>query len=532
VCRIVSTGVNAGTLFGVDTERVLGGRYRLEGRLGSGGMSVVWRARDEVLGRSVAVKLLAGQYASDPLFRQRIHDEARAAAALSHPNVAQVYDFGESDEPGDRVPYVVMELVAGRTLAERLAAGPVPAKTAFRICAEVAAALAAAHAEGLVHRDVKPANVMLAPAGAKVVDFGIAAAVRPPRGTGPDSELYGTPAYLAPERLTGDAVEPASDVYALGVLLYKMLAGQLPWSAETSTQMLTAQVYIPPAPLPVLPDVPGEVADLCRRCLDKEPANRPTARELTTALAHAAGVGTIDDDLTHALAVAPGGKPPTSAVRSPAADAGTAGAGTAGAGTARTGTTGAIERRRRVTVVAGTLLALVAAGMGSWLYWAGDTHRRASGQISGQERPAAEQASASQTGARGSASPSASGTPGSPQTPLSGVANGTPLPGTPSPSSRPPSAGTPTPTSPASKPTQPQQRSLSSEGGTVVATCTPDDLAQLLSWTPTKPYKVDRIDAGPASAAVAVFRHGNKTVQMTITCANGVPSATTIPPGN
>jgi hypothetical protein len=495
---------------------VLGGRYRLEGRLGSGGMSVVWRARDEVLGRSVAVKLLAGQYASDPLFRQRIHDEARAVAALSHPNVAQVYDFGESDEGGDRVPYVVMELVAGRTLAERLAAGPVPAKAAFRICAEVAAALAAAHAEGLVHRDVKPANVMLAPAGVKVVDFGIAAAVRPPSGTGPDSELYGTPAYLAPERLTGDSVEPASDVYALGVLLYKMLAGQLPWSAETSTQMLTAQVYVAPAPLPVLPDVPGEVVDICRRCLDKEPASRPTAREVTAALAHAAGVGTIDDDLTHALAVVPGGKPPTSAVRGPAAGA---------------GTTGAVERRRRVTVVAGTVLAVVAAGVGSWLYWAEDTHRRAQGQA-GQQRPAAEQASASQTGARVSASPTASGTPDPLHTPLSGAANGTPLPGTPSPSSRPPSGGTPTPTSPASKPTQPQQRSLSSAGGTVVATCTPDGLAQLLSWTPTKPYKVDRVDAGPASAAIAVFRHGNDTVQMTITCASGVPSATTIPPGN
>ncbi len=492
---------------------MLGGRYRLEGRLGSGGMSVVWRARDEVLGRPVAVKLLAGRYASDPLFRRRIHDEARAAAALSHPNVAQVYDFGESDERGDRVPYVVMELVAGRTLAERLAAGPLPAKLAFRICSEVAAALAAAHAEGLVHRDVKPANVMLAPTGAKVVDFGIAAAVRPPGSTGPDGELFGTPAYLAPERLTGDMVEPASDVYALGVLLYKMLAGQLPWSAETSTQMLTAQVYIAPAPLPTLPDVPAEVADLCRRCLDKEPTNRPTAREVVAVLADAAGVRAIDDDLTHALA-APAGKPPTSAVRGLAADA---------------GTTGPVRRRRRVrfTVAAGTV-AVVVAGIGSWLYWAGDTHRRVPARGADRQPAAAGQASASQTGARAPSPPTASGMPGPLHTPLGG-ANG---PGTPSLSSGPPAGATPTSTTPAPKPTQPQRRSLSSTGGTVVATCTPDELAQLLSWTPTKPYKTDRVDAGPAPAAVAVFRHGKNTVQMTITCTDGVPSATTIPPGN
>src|SRR5690348_8203246 len=123
----MSTGVDtARQTVGVETERVLGGRYRLEEPLGRGGMSVVWRARDEVLDRPVAVKLLAGRYASDPLFRGRIHDEARVAATLSHPNVAQVYDFGESVEHGECVPYVVMELVTGGTLGQRLAAGPMP----------------------------------------------------------------------------------------------------------------------------------------------------------------------------------------------------------------------------------------------------------------------------------------------------------------------------------------------------------------------------------------------------------------------
>src|SRR4051794_21177320 len=161
-----------GRLPPVETQQTLGGRYRLLNELGTGGMAVVWRARDEVLGRSVAVKLLAGRYADDPHSRARIRDEARAAATLSHPNIAQVYDFGEQDDQGACLSYVVMELVNGPTLAQRMASGPLPPRTVFRICGEVAAALAAAHADGLVHRDIKPANVMVTPGGAKVVDFG------------------------------------------------------------------------------------------------------------------------------------------------------------------------------------------------------------------------------------------------------------------------------------------------------------------------------------------------------------------------
>jgi serine/threonine-protein kinase len=500
----------------VETERVLGGRYRLEEPLGRGGMSVVWRARDEVLGRSVAVKLLAGRYASDPLFRGRIHDEARAAATLSHPNVAQVYDFGESTEGGECVPYVVMELVTGGTLGQRLAAGPVPTKLAFRICAEVAAALAAAHAEGLVHRDVKPANVMLTPAGAKVVDFGIAAATRPARSTEPDSELFGTPAYLAPERLTGDAVEPASDVYALGVLLYRLLVGQLPWSAETSTGMVAAQVTIDPAPLPELPNVPGEVADLCRRCMDREPANRPTARQVATALARAAGAGPVDDELTEAVATpAPAGKPRTGPVRGAAAGA---------------GATGAVGRRRRVRFVVVAAAGVVAAGTASWLYWVGDTDRPGSGQAAHLPLHSAQQVPVSQPGAQAPTSSTTPGTPGSRQTP-GNSGNPAPPPGTLPPSAGSPRAPIPTSTAPAPKPTQPQPRTFTSAGGTVEAVCTADGLARLLSWAPVKPYKVERVDAGPATSATAVFRHGNSTVQMIITCADGVPSATTIPPG-
>src|SRR5689334_14342201 len=226
-------------------------------------MAVVWRARDEVLGRPVAVKVLAGRYAGDPQSRARIRDEARSAATLSHPNIAQVYDYGEADS----LPYVVMELVNGPTLQQRVSSGPLPPRTVFRICGEVAAALAAAHEDGLAHRDIKMANIMVTPSGVKVVDFGIAAAVGP---ASPEDRLVGTPAYLAPERLTGDAVEPASDVYALGVLLYRLLAHESPWSVESTTQMLEAHVYVEPAPLPQLPGVPAAVAEMIDRCLRKD----------------------------------------------------------------------------------------------------------------------------------------------------------------------------------------------------------------------------------------------------------------------
>ena len=264
---------------------MLGGRYKLLSELGSGGMAVVWRARDEVLDREVAVKVLAGRFAGDPRSRARIRDEARAAATLSHPNIAQVYDYGESTEGDTPLPYVVMELINGPTLLQRVERGPLPPRTVFRICGEVAAALAAAHADGLVHRDVKMANIMVTGSGAKVVDFGIAAVI----GPGPPEDIVvGTPAYLAPERLMGAAVEPASDVYALGILLYRLLADEAPWSVETTTQMLNAHIYLEPAPLPSLPGVPPAVAELVARCLRKSPATRPSAAEVSAALGDAA----------------------------------------------------------------------------------------------------------------------------------------------------------------------------------------------------------------------------------------------------
>ncbi|MEV0570602.1 serine/threonine-protein kinase [Dactylosporangium sp. NPDC050588] len=252
-------------------------RYRLIEQLGMGGMSVVWRARDEVLGRPVAVKHLAA--AADPRSRRRIQDEARAAALLSHPHIAAVYDFGHD---ADGAPFVVMELVEGESLEDRLVrtGGPLEVAESLRIAGQLASALAAVHERGLVHHDVKPANVMLTAGGPKLVDFGVSAIA----GNEPD-QLIGTPAYLAPERIRGVPPSPATDVYALGLVLYRMLTGALPWPVTTTEELLHAHRKLPPAPLPASLTLPAGVADALRRCLAKAPGNRPTATDLAALLA-------------------------------------------------------------------------------------------------------------------------------------------------------------------------------------------------------------------------------------------------------
>ncbi|WBB85280.1 serine/threonine-protein kinase [Micromonospora sp. WMMC264] len=273
--------------------QLLGERYRLVEQLGAGGMSVVWRGYDEVLGRQVAVKVLASRLASDKAFRHRIRVEAQAAARLCHPNITNVYDYGESVQVGLTVPYVVMELVDGGPLSGRLGRdGQLPWREAMTIGAEVASALAAAHARGVVHRDVTPGNVMLTPTGVKVVDFGISALVGE-SDKGPDGALLGTPAYLAPERLDNGHVSPATDVYAVGLLLYRMLTGRLPWQASTTTEMLRAHMYRDPDPMPPVPGLPEPVAALVQRCLAKRPEDRPATAEVARTLAEAAGIAAI-----------------------------------------------------------------------------------------------------------------------------------------------------------------------------------------------------------------------------------------------
>jgi eukaryotic-like serine/threonine-protein kinase len=267
--------------------RILGGRYRLVQRIGVGGMSQVWRGYDDVLARPVAVKLLTGPVPDEAGRDELVRTEARAAARLAHPNVAAVYDLGIPPflGPGQE-PYIVLELVEGATLADHLARGALDWHIGVRVCAEVAAALAAAHGLGIVHRDVKPGNVMLTPSGAKVLDFGIATWTgRPDRL--PDGYVVGTPAYLAPERLHGAPATPATDMYALGVLLYQCLTGRLPWPAATTAELLYAERDRVPDALPPIDGLDPEVADLCERCLHEDPEERPSSVTAALVLAEA-----------------------------------------------------------------------------------------------------------------------------------------------------------------------------------------------------------------------------------------------------
>ncbi|MEU8087507.1 protein kinase [Micromonospora sp. NPDC049101] len=288
-------------------------RYVLHERIGLGGMSEVWRADDDVLGRPVAIKVLAGQLAADPQLRATIQREARAAARLTHPHVTQVYDYAEATLAGGVVvPYLVMELVDGHNLADRLRTGPLPWPEAVRVAGQIAAALAAAHRIGVVHRDVKPGNVMLTDTGAKVLDFGIAAL------GGLDSQsgepLMGTPAYFAPERLAAGPPDPASDVYALGALLYRTLTGQAPLpvqSWEDALEVHRRGTAVPPLRVPGLP---ADIAALTLACLAANPADRPSAAHLARRF----GAGQPVEPPTELLRVSPA-HPPTELLRVPPA---------------------------------------------------------------------------------------------------------------------------------------------------------------------------------------------------------------------
>ncbi|MFF0154672.1 serine/threonine-protein kinase [Micromonospora sp. NPDC005203] len=281
-------------------------RYVLHERIGLGGMSEVWRADDDVLGRPVAIKVLAGQLAADPQLRATIQREARAAARLTHPHVTQVYDYAEATLAGGVVvPYLVMELVDGHNLADRLRGGPLPWPEAVRVAGQIAAALAAAHRIGVVHRDVKPGNVMLTDTGAKVLDFGIAALGGLDGQSG--EPLMGTPAYFAPERLTAGPPDPASDVYALGALLYRTLTGQAPLPVQSWEDALEVHRRGTPVPPLRVPGLPADIAELTLACLAANPADRPSAAHLARRF----GAGQPVEPPTELLRVRPVAHPPT-----------------------------------------------------------------------------------------------------------------------------------------------------------------------------------------------------------------------------
>ena len=277
---------------------VLAGRYRLEGCVAHGGVGEVWRATDLVLGRPVAVKLLRAEYAQHPEVLARFRAEARHAGSVSHPGIAQVYDYGEDGAAAS--PYLVMELVDGPSLARVLAAGPLAPAHAMDVLAQAAAGLQAAHAAGLVHRDVKPGNLLVGPSGqVKITDFGIAHAAwsAPLTLTG---ALVGTPAYLAPERVVGGPATAASDLYSLGVVGYQCLTGTVPF--EGIPHEVTAAHRHRTLP-PLSPAVPAVVAELVLDLTAKDPAARP---------ASAGEVAVRAGRLRDALAGRPTAAPPAS----------------------------------------------------------------------------------------------------------------------------------------------------------------------------------------------------------------------------
>ncbi len=251
----------------------LGDRYELVGRIAVGGMGEVWRGRDTTLERTVAVKVLRSEYAGDGTFIARFRTEARNTAMLSHVNIAQVYDYGEAVAEGEKVAYLVMELVDGSPLSDVLAnEHRLAAPRVLDVIGQTAAGLGVAHRAGVVHRDVKPANLILRPDQVvKITDFGISRATDhvPLTGTG---MVVGTAQYLSPEQAMGRSVTPSSDVYALGVVGYEALTGRRPFEGESSVAVALAHVNQEPAPLPH--HIPGPVRDLIQRAMAKDPQHR------------------------------------------------------------------------------------------------------------------------------------------------------------------------------------------------------------------------------------------------------------------
>jgi serine/threonine-protein kinase len=267
-------------------------RYRLDSRIATGGMGEVWRATDTRLGRQVAVKVLKPEYADDAAFRQRFAAEAQHAAALHHPGVASVYDFGEAtpEDRGERSPrpYLVMELVDGKPLSELIRPGqPLDPEATRDLIAQAADAVAVAHRAGIVHRDLKPANMLITPdRRVKITDFGIARA-----GEGlaltQTGQVMGTPQYLSPEQARGEVATPASDIYSLGVVAFECLTARRPFNADNPVATALAHLR---EPVPPLPDsVPAPLAATVTRALAKDPADR-----FTDAAAFAAALRSDD----------------------------------------------------------------------------------------------------------------------------------------------------------------------------------------------------------------------------------------------
>jgi serine/threonine-protein kinase len=364
------------------SDYLLAGRYRLTDRIAAGGMGEVWRGQDELLNRIVAVKLLPTGRAGDEAFLARFRAEARYAASLSHPGIARVYDYGESSEFGGA--YLVMELVDGEPLSAVLArAGRLSAEATLDIVSQAARALDAAHQAGIVHRDIKPGNLIVAAGGTtKITDFGIATAIRAAQAAHltETGMVMGTAMYVSPEQATGAPVDNSSDIYSLGVVAYECLAGHPPFTAREPLAIAFAHKHEPVPALP--PDVPGPVADLVYHMLAKTPDERPANVRVVADRADMLRDALALGDATQAAAYAgghPGGYAGATRADMPAAATGAllgdaasdAAPGGPRGGPGRGHRGSGADTRRRWLVPAGATAVLCAAAVAVGLYLSG-----------------------------------------------------------------------------------------------------------------------------------------------------------------
>ncbi|MGY1741559.1 MULTISPECIES: protein kinase domain-containing protein [unclassified Blastococcus] len=346
-------------------RRSLGERYELGRLIASGGMGQVWRGTDVLLGRPVAVKVLRSEYTGDPTFLARFRAEAQHAAALSHPNIASVFDYGEThSEDGEALAYLVMELVEGEPLSAVLRReGRLDAATTLSVLQQTASALAEAHRVGLVHRDVKPGNILVCPDGSvKITDFGIAwsAGSVPLTRTG---QVIGTPQYLSPEQAEGRLATPASDVYALGLVGYECLAGHPAFDGDNAVTIALKQLREDPEPLPG--ELPTGVRTIITRALAKDPAARMADGAAFAAAVADARAGRLPELAETGVRAAPLAPPPGSP--------GDGGPPTVAAGAHRSPPP---PGRRRATALLVPLVALLlgaAAAAGVFLVLAGES---------------------------------------------------------------------------------------------------------------------------------------------------------------
>lgn len=385
------------------TGTLLSGRYRLDEQIGSGGMGTVWRATDTLLSRPVAVKLLHPDKMAEPTSRERFRTEGRITAGLSHPGIAQVYDYGEQDERA----FLIMELVSGEPLSsilgrkDRLSPG-----ATLDIVGQAAQALAAAHARGVIHRDMKPGNLLVTDDGTvKLTDFGIARGNQSVTLT-QTGMVMGTAQYISPEQASGGSATFSSDIYALGVVAYECLAGRPPFTADTPLALALAHARETPPPLPA--EVPERIGDIVERSLAKSPEDRPaSAGEVAQLAQQLRGAGGFASAAATSALEAAAPAPATDATMvTSGEDGGPAthphAAGTTGAGTPAANSDASADKfaqrsdsriRARLPLVLAALAVTVLVALGA--VWAGRTW----GGSEGGENPAGggESASSSET---------------------------------------------------------------------------------------------------------------------------------------